>query len=152
MHAQRLLTAIPAILFSVAAGAAAVHAGALLDQGEATWYGPWHAGRPTTSGALFDPAKMTAAHHTLPLGSYVRVTDDSTGRSVVVQVNDREPPHGVRCIDLSEGAAQRLGMVHRGVAEVTITAADPSEATELAEAPDAPIARHGRPHRRHARR
>jgi rare lipoprotein A len=133
----------------------------VLDSGEATWYGPRHAGRRTTSGERFDPRRMTAAHPSLPLGTIVRVTDVATGRSVIVRVNDREPPHGVRCIDLSEGAATALGIHGRGVAEVTLSAVKTDEApVEVAEAPDdsAPIdgpratSPHGRRHRHRAAR
>ena len=134
----------------------------VLDQGEATWYGPRHAGRLTSNGERFDPRKMTAAHPSLPLGTMVRVTDMTTGRSVIVRVNDREPPHGVRCIDLSEGAAIVLGIHNRGVAEVKLTALEPRDSVvEVAEAPDDAVAfdgarkttsRHGRLHRRHAAR
>ncbi len=133
----------------------------VLDQGEATWYGPRHAGRLTSNGERFDPRKMTAAHPSLPLGTMVRVTDVTTGRSVIVRVNDREPPHGVRCIDLSEGAAIVLGIHGRGVAEVKLTALEPRDSVvEVAEAPDDALAvdaapataRHGRRHRRHAAR
>jgi len=135
----------------------------VLDSGEATWYGPGHAGRRTYSGERFDPRKMTAAHSTLPIGTMVRVTDMATGRSIIVRVNDREPPHGVRCIDLSEGAALALGIHGRGVAEVTLTAADQEAAPiEVAEAPEEgsdavarighATSRHGRPHKRHAAR
>jgi rare lipoprotein A len=132
-----------------------------IESGEASWYGPRHEGLRTTSGEVFDSSKLTAAHPSLPLGSYVRVTVQDTGRSIVVKVNDREPPHGVRCIDLSRAAAARLGIVGRGVADVTLERASRDEATELAEAPDDGMAgpaaptvssRHGRPHRRHARR
>ncbi len=134
----------------------AVSDAAVLDHGVATWYGPRHAGLRTTSGARFDPRKLTAAHPSLPMGTWVRVTDDATGRSVVVLVNDREPPHGVRCIDLSEAAADRLGMRGRGVADVTISAASHDDAVEVAEAPDTvrppSTGRHGRRHRRHAGR
>jgi rare lipoprotein A len=134
----------------------------VLDEGEATWYGPRHAGRLTSNGERFDPRKMTAAHPSLPLGTMVRVTDMATGRSVIVRVNDREPPHGVRCIDLSEGAAFALGIHGRGVAEVKLTALEPrdpvvevAEAPDDAEAIDAPrkaTSRHGRRHRHHAAR
>jgi rare lipoprotein A len=143
--------------------AAAPAQAAVLDSGEATWYGPRHAGRRTYSGERFDPRKMTAAHPSLPIGTMVRVTDMATGRSVIVRVNDREPPHGVRCIDLSEGAALALGIHGRGVADVTLTAADrPDAPVEVAEAPEdgsdavAPVrhvtSRHGRPHKRHGSR
>ncbi len=110
------------------------------ESGQASWYGPRHEGLRTTSGEVFDSSKMTAAHASLPLGSYVRVTDTSTGRSIVVRVNDREPPHGVRCIDLSRAAATKLGFASRGVADVTLAAISADEARgaaeELAEAPD----------------
>jgi rare lipoprotein A len=135
---------------------------AVLDSGEATWYGPRHAGHRTYSGERFDPRKMTAAHPSLPIGTMVRVTDMATGRSIIVRVNDREPPHGARCIDLSEGAALALGIHGRGVADVTLTAAARDAApVEVAEAPAersaaAPVRhvtpRHGRRHRHHAAR
>lgn len=104
--------------------------------GQASWYGAWHHGRRTSSGAIFDQHALTAAHATLPLGSRVRVTLRDTGRSVVVTVNDRQPPKGVRVIDLSRGAAQRLGIVERGLGWVTITPAHDEEPVEVAEAPD----------------
>jgi rare lipoprotein A len=139
-------------------------AAAYTESGQATWYGPRHEGQRTTSGERFDSRKLTAAHPSLPMGSYVRVTVAQTGRSIVVRVNDREPPHGVRCIDLSRAAASRLGIVARGVADVTLAQvdqADAADATELAEAPDdaTPIEAHrtgkraSAPHgRRHTRR
>ena len=117
----------------------------------------------TTSGEVFDGSQMTAAHSSLPIGSYVRVTLQRSGRSIIVRVNDREPPHGVRCIDLSRAAANRLGIVSQGVADVTLAQASPAEAEELAEAPDAvrPVgthaahtltARRGQPRTHRARR
>jgi rare lipoprotein A len=107
----------------------------LVETGFATWYGGHRLWHRTASGERFEPAKMTAAHRNLPLGTVVRVTDLATGRSVVVRVNDREPPHGRRCIDLSEGAATVLGIHGRGVAHVTITALASGDAVEVAEAP-----------------
>jgi rare lipoprotein A len=151
--------ALVGVMASPSAGATSTDKGvtdaAILDHGVATWYGPRHAGLRTTSGARFDPNKLTAAHPSLPMGTWVRVTDDATGRSVVVLVNDREPPHGVRCIDLSEAAARQLGMRGRGVADVTIYAASREDAVEVAEAPDQivqapPMSRHGRRHRHRA--
>lgn len=108
----------------------------VIETGVATWYGARHSHRFTTSGERFQPWKLTAAHRNLPLGTLVRVTDLSTGRSVIVKVNDREPPHGERCIDLSEGAARALGIRSQGVADVRITALAEDEAVEVAEAPD----------------
>jgi rare lipoprotein A len=157
----------PARHAASAAASSAASAETVLDSGEASWYGPRHAGHRTSSGERFDPQQMTAAHPSLPLGTMVRVTDLATGRSVIVRVNDREPPHGVRCIDLSEGAARVLGIHGSGVAEVTLTSVHPEEApVEVAEAPDdatavdaAPASsvrqatsRHGRQHRHHAGR
>jgi len=135
---------------------AAEPASALLDSGEASWYGPRHEGRRTSSGEVFDSHKFTAAHASLPLGSYVRVVVEDTGRSIVVKVNDREPPHGVRCIDLSRAAAARLGIVNRGIANVTLQAVSSQDAVvELAEAPEDAAPSPGRArahaHRRHAR-
>ena len=130
---------------------------AYTESGEASWYGPRHEGKRTTSGEVFDSGKLTAAHPSLPMGSYVRVTVQTTGRSVVVKVNDREPPHGVRCIDLSREAARRLGIIQRGLADVTLAQVDASEATEVAEAPETATsvksgvsAPRGRRHRHHA--
>jgi rare lipoprotein A len=109
----------------------------VIEVGEATWYHRQHSRNITASGERFNPASMTAAHRSIRLGTVVRVTDQASGRSVVVKVNDREPPHGVRCIDLSEGAALALGIHQRGVARVTITAVSgDADATEVAEAPD----------------
>jgi rare lipoprotein A len=134
----------------------------VIESGEATWYGPHHEGHRTSSGEMFDSNKLTAAHASLPLGSYVRVTVQSTGRTLVVKVNDREPQHGVRCIDLSHAAAARLGIAGSGVADVTLQAATRDDAVEVAEAPDdsaprhvysrALNRRHGLLHRHHARR
>jgi rare lipoprotein A len=136
-------------------------AGGWTESGEASWYGPRHAGRRTSDGEVFDPRKLTAAHPSLPLGTWVRVTVQDTGASIVVKINDREPPHGVRCIDLSHAAAVKLGFASRGVADVTlaqVSGPDTPDTVEVAEAPDdvQPAiaghvsARHGRPHRHRA--
>ncbi len=77
--------------------------------GAATWYGDAFAGRPTASGARFDPAALTAAHRTLPLGTVAEVTSLDTGRSVRVVINDRGPGDRARLIDLSRAAADALG-------------------------------------------
>ena len=88
--------------------------------GSASWYGPGFHGKKTASGDIFDESKFTAAHRTLPLGSRVRVTHLSTGKSVEVLVNDRGPYVDGRMIDLSHAAARHLGMVESGVAEVRV--------------------------------
>ena len=77
-------------------------------------------GRPTASGAIFDPTQMTAAHRTLKLGTRVRVTNPENGTSVVVTINDRGPFAKGRDLDLSEGAAKLLGFRDKGVARLLI--------------------------------
>ena len=88
--------------------------------GLASWYGRQFHGRKTASGERFDMNAMTAAHRSLPMNCYVRVTNQDNGKSVVVRINDRGPFHGNRVLDLSYGAAQALGITQRGVGNVTI--------------------------------
>ncbi|MBK1724217.1 hypothetical protein CKO23_18545 [Thiocystis violacea] len=96
-----------------------------VERGFASWYGePFH-GRKTSSGEIYDMHAMTAAHKTLPLPTYARVTNVENGRSVVVRINDRGPFHGPRVIDLSYTAAVKLGVVKKGTAKVEIKAIDP---------------------------
>lgn len=92
------------------------------EKGRASWYGKKFHGRRTANGETYDMFKMTAAHKTLPLPSYVRVTSKANGRSVVVRVNDRGPFHPGRIIDLSYAAAARLDLLHAGSVEVEIEA------------------------------
>lgn len=120
--------------------AAAPGDGGWRQSGQASWYGGHHAGRRTSSGTMFNPAEMTAAHPSLPLGSRVRVTMRDTGDSVVVTVTDRQPDHGRRIIDLSRGAAERIGLASRGVGEVVIEPARRAEPIEVAVASDRPDA------------
>ena len=89
-------------------------------RGIASWYGNKFHGRPTASGEPYDMFKMTAAHPTLPIPSYVRVRHVGNGRQVIVRVNDRGPFHGNRAIDLSYVAARRLGVLDGGSALVEI--------------------------------
>lgn len=91
-----------------------------VEEGEASYYAPSFQGRRTASGEKYDRWSMTAAHKTLPFDTYVRVTDRSTGKSVVVRINDRGPHRAGRIIDLSEKAAQELGIIARGVAQVRL--------------------------------
>jgi len=122
------------------------------ESGQASWYGAWHQGRPTSSGQLFDQNALTAAHATLPLGSRVRVTRRDTGESIVVTINDRQPPKRLRVIDLSHRAAARLGMVDRGLSMVHLATIGANEPEEVAEAPDTAAPFSPRPHdRRHTR-
>jgi rare lipoprotein A len=88
--------------------------------GIASWYGKKFHGNTTSIGEIYDMFAMTAAHPTLPLPSYVRVTNPANNRSVVVRVNDRGPFHADRIIDLSYAAAHRLGFVQQGSARVNV--------------------------------
>lgn len=92
--------------------------------GVASWYGRQFHGRKTASGETFDMNAMTAAHRSLPLNCYIRVTNKSNGKSVVVKVNDRGPFHGNRVVDLSYGAAKSLGITSDGTARVSIERVD----------------------------
>jgi len=100
----------------------AAEAGRELGGGVASWYGPGFAGRKTASGERFNPAEYTAAHRTLPFGSKVRVTHGE--RSVIVRINDRGPFHGGRVIDLSQAAAEDLGIRGAGSGRVTLALLD----------------------------
>lgn len=91
-------------------------------RGIASWYGRKFHGRTTSSGEPYDMFLMTAAHRTLPLPSYVRVTNLNNGRHVVVRVNDRGPFHSDRILDLSYAAAVRLDMIGNGTAPVEVVA------------------------------
>ncbi len=104
------------------------------ESGEASWYGGRHNGRRTSSGTIFNENEMTAAHATLPLGTKVRVTMQETGQSVVVTITDRQPPKYVRVIDLSKGAATRIGLLSRGTAMVTLAPARGADTEEVADA------------------
>lgn len=93
-----------------------------VDKGLASWYGKKFHGRKTSNGETYDMYAMTAAHKTLPLGIFVRVENQSNGRSEVVRVNDRGPFVAGRVIDLSYAAANVLGVVGPGTAPVIVTA------------------------------
>jgi rare lipoprotein A len=96
------------------------------ERGVASWYGPGFHKVRTSTGEPYDMYGMTAAHKTLPLPAYVRVTNLQNGRSVVVRVNDRGPFVGNRIIDLSYTAAAKLDMLRNGTALVEVRALDPS--------------------------
>lgn len=86
----------------------------------ASWYGPKFHGRPTASGEVYDMNGLTAAHRSLPFGTRLRVTLPASGRSVVVEVNDRGPFIRGRDLDLSYGAARAIGLLEQGVARVHV--------------------------------
>jgi rare lipoprotein A len=93
-----------------------------VERGVASWYGSKFNGRSTSSGEIYDMCAFSAAHKTLPLPSFVRVTNLDNGRSVIVRVNDRGPFHDGRLIDLSYAAAVRLGVDRTGTARVELRA------------------------------
>jgi|GEM_PF-1263704 len=95
--------------------------------GLASWYGAQFHSKPTANGEIYDLYGMTAAHKTLPLPSYVRVTNLSNGKSTILRVNDRGPFHDDRIIDLSYGAAIKLGYAEKGVARVQVEVIDPKQ-------------------------
>ncbi|WP_305080508.1 septal ring lytic transglycosylase RlpA family protein [Microbulbifer guangxiensis] len=95
------------------------------EEGHASWYGTKFHGRRTANGEIYNMYAMSAAHKTLPLPSYAKVTNLDNGRSVVVRVNDRGPFVSGRIIDLSYTAAQKLGYIDKGVARVEVVALDP---------------------------
>lgn len=108
-----LAAALVALLATGCAGRRPITAG------DASWYGPGYRGKPTASGDRFRPAQRTAAHRTLPFGTVLRVQYGA--RTVRVVVNDRGPFVDGRVLDLSQGAARRLGMIDAGVVPVTFT-------------------------------
>lgn len=88
--------------------------------GLASFYADRFQGRPTASGRPYDGAALTCAHRTAPFGARLRVTDPATGRSVVVTVTDRGPHVAGRVVDLSRAAAERMGMIGRGLLPVRV--------------------------------
>lgn len=121
------------------------------ERGVASWYGKRYHGQKTSSGEVYDMYGMSAAHPTLPLPSYARVTNPENGRSVVVRINDRGPFHDNRLIDLSYAAAYKLRLLDSGSGEVIVeaidtrpnaiaTAAPPVAATAMPAPVEAPTA------------
>ena len=88
--------------------------------GIASWYGPGYDGKRTSSGEVFDQDALTAAHVNWTFGTRVKVTLLSTGKSVVVRINDRFPSHKNRAIDLSRGAARQIGLIGPGTGKVKL--------------------------------
>src|SRR5688572_6241921 len=100
-------------------------------RGMASWYGKRYHGQKTSSGELYDMYAMSAAHPTLPIPSYARVTNVANGRSVVVRINDRGPFLHGRVIDLSYAAAHKLGYIQAGAAQVEVEAVLPGKRAGL---------------------
>lgn len=128
MNRNRLLLPLALILLAACAGRhppatgrpPAPPPGGLQLEGFASWYGRDFHGRRTASGERFDMHDLTAAHRTLPFGTRVRVTNLENGSSVKVRINDRGPFVEGRIIDLSYGAARKIGMVRAGVVRVRL--------------------------------
>jgi rare lipoprotein A len=109
-----------------------------LERGVASWYGPTFHGENTSNGEKYNMYGMTAAHKTLPLPCYARVTNLKNGRSIVVRINDRGPFVANRLIDLSYTAASKLDMLKEGTTLVEVralTVQEPDDLTRSAEAP-----------------
>lgn len=105
--------------------AAQARGGILVGQGFASWYGSRFHGRPTANGERFDRFSLTAAHRTLPFGTRVCVRSLPDGKTVLVRINDRGPFAGKeRIIDLSQGAAQEIGMIGTGIQRVELWQVD----------------------------
>ncbi len=100
------------------------------ERGIASWYGKKFHGHTTSNGEVYDMYEMSAAHKSLPLPTFVRVTNLDNNRQVVVRVNDRGPFHDERLIDLSYAAAYRLGVLQHGTARVEVEAIAPGSATD----------------------
>lgn len=114
---------------SVALSACGGSKSAFTQSGQGSYYADKFAGRATTSGALYRPGRLTAAHNTLPFGTKIKVTNVRNGRSVKVVVNDRGPHVKDRIVDVSKRAARKLGLIEAGVVPVqlkVVRAAPPS--------------------------
>ncbi|WP_028102359.1 septal ring lytic transglycosylase RlpA family protein [Pseudoduganella violaceinigra] len=103
-------------------------------RGIGTWYGKKFHGQRTSSGEIYDMYKMTAAHPTLPIPSYARVTNVANGNSVVVRINDRGPFHSSRIIDVSYTAALKLGLLANGTSQLDVEHLLPAEIERMAAA------------------
>jgi len=113
------------------------------ERGNASWYGNKFNGYNTSNGERYDMYAMTGAHKTLPIPSYVRVTNLDNGKSVVVRINDRGPFHQGRIIDLSYAAAQRIGIHKTGTGRVEVEIALPGDAAPIPRRADSkPVNNH----------
>jgi rare lipoprotein A len=116
--ASKTLAAAALVLGGTCAAVSGAEATSI-QSGGASWYGPGFHGKKTASGERFNTRALTAAHKHLPFGTKVRVTNERTGRSVVVRINDRGPFVGGRVIDLSKAAAQAVGI--SGIGKVKLS-------------------------------
>ena len=109
-----------------------------VERGVASWYGPTFHGEHTSSGEPYDMYGMTAAHKTLPLPTYVRVTNLKNGRSIIVRINDRGPFVANRLIDLSYTAALKLDMIREGTTLVEVRALTPNQPDIITRSQETP--------------
>ena len=107
-------------------------------RGHASWYGRRFHGKKTANGEIYDMYQMTAAHPTLPIPSYAKVTNIAAAKSVVVRINDRGPFLRGRIIDLSYAAAAKLGYITQGSALVEVESIHPADGTPISQSPAAP--------------
>ncbi len=112
-----IITVFVAMIIS---SCATTRSGSVLDQGEASWYGPGFHGKTTANGETYNQNDLTAAHRTLPFNTVVRVINMDNGKAVTVRINDRGPYARGRIIDLSKEAARRIDMIDSGVAPVRL--------------------------------
>lgn len=110
-----------------------------IEKGIASWYGTKFHGRRTSSGETYDMHAMTAAHKTLPLPTYVKVTNLGNGKHIIVKVNDRGPFHENRIIDLSYTAAIKLDIVKTGTGLVEVSAIEPGQTLPVSSNKGAPV-------------
>lgn len=115
-----IIAANPAPAAQSQAAANQCKATQMIGSGKASWYGPGFHGRKTANGEIFNMNAMTAAHKTLPLGTWLQVENKKNGEFLIVRVNDRGPYIKGRVLDLSRQAAVKLGLEEQGVGEVTI--------------------------------
>jgi rare lipoprotein A len=109
-----------------------LHEEPFVQRGVASWYGVKFHGQKTSSGEPYDMYKMTAAHPTLPIPSYARITHAASGKSVVVRINDRGPFHAGRIVDVSYTAALKLGLLGKGSHEVELERLFPGDELRVA--------------------
>ena len=118
MKTRASALAVAVVVLSAMVGSVSQAEAAASQCGKASWY---KMGTRTASGERMNASALAAAHRSLPFGTKVRVENLSNGRSVVVRINDRGPFAGGRVIDLTQGAAERIGMIRSGVARVKVT-------------------------------
>ena len=103
------------------------------ERGNASWFGLKFEGKATANGEIYDSKKFSAAHKTLPIPSFAKVTNLANGKSVTVRINDRGPYYGNRLIDVSYAAAQELGILDTGVADVMVEGINANEQVSITE-------------------